>query len=134
MSVNPISLAQASQGRANPGESLASLTSDAFMQLLLTQLRNQNPMEPMKENEMISQMAQLNSVQELQKMSGIMKSLEQTNQMFSAAAMIGKKVTYKNSDGELMEDVVKSVAVENQKIYLWVGDDTIGLSDVLGVR
>ncbi len=42
---------------------------EQFMQLLLAQLRNQNPLEPMDNSEFMGQMTQLNSLQELQKMN-----------------------------------------------------------------
>jgi flagellar basal-body rod modification protein FlgD len=46
-----------------------------FMQILLAQLRNQNPMQPMDDNQLIGQMAQLNSLQELQKISTTLDGL-----------------------------------------------------------
>ena len=51
-------------------------TSDDFMELLLIQLQNQNPLDPMDEKEMIVQMSQLNTVSELQQLNETMLSME----------------------------------------------------------
>jgi flagellar basal-body rod modification protein FlgD len=64
----------------------SKLDMDAFMRLLAVQLVNQNPLEPMNDRDFFAQMAQLGSVQGLDKMQ---KSLEVTQ----AAALIGKTVT-----------------------------------------
>ena len=59
---NVISLAEASKKSATTKKDDA-LGADAFLELLLTQLKNQDPMEPLKENEM---MALLRKRKELQ--------------------------------------------------------------------
>ncbi len=64
MTVNPTSAA----GGATPGSAAApqqSLGQDAFLKLLVTQLRNQNPSEPQDSNELISQLATFSSLEKL---------------------------------------------------------------------
>ncbi len=51
--------------------------SDQFMKLLLAQLRNQNPLEPMNNSEFMGQMTQLNSLQELTKINDNLVQLVQ---------------------------------------------------------
>ncbi len=49
-----------------------TLDKDAFLKLMTTQLRYQNPMEPMDNKEMIAQMAQFSSVEQLNNMASAM--------------------------------------------------------------
>ena len=79
----------------------ASATNDQFMSLLLAQLKNQNPLEPMDDTEMVNQMVTMNSLDELQKISKALTSMTQTNQFVSAASLIDKTVTYLNEDNEV---------------------------------
>lgn len=105
-----------------------SETSEAFMGLLLAQLRNQSPMDPMDDNQMISQMAQLNSLQELQSLNTSLKELVEANKFLSAASLIGKKVKYSTEDIEAGAGTVSSISMDGNDIMLTVGEDTIPLS------
>ena len=53
----------------------ATINDSQFMTILLAQLTHQNPLEPMKENEMLGQMTQLNSLQQLQKINTTLEKL-----------------------------------------------------------
>lgn len=50
--------------------------TDTFMQLLLAELKNQDPLEPMNNSEMVSQMAQLNSLQQLTSISSNIETMK----------------------------------------------------------
>lgn len=121
------------QKQAAKTKTTNDLGTSTFLSLMLTQMRNQNPLEPMKDNEMISQMAQLNSVEELQKMSTSMSSVEHLNQLLSASGMMGKSVTYKDSNGSLASALVSSVTIDGESVFLTVGDKTIPISSVLKI-
>jgi flagellar basal-body rod modification protein FlgD len=64
----------------------SELNMETFMTLLATQLANQNPLEPMNDRDFFAQMAQLGTVQGLDKMR---ESLD----VSQAAALMGKTVT-----------------------------------------
>jgi flagellar basal-body rod modification protein FlgD len=71
--VNGSSAGGSAQSPSNSG--LPGVDGSEFMQILLAQLRHQNPMEPMDDKELIGQMTQLNSLQELQKISATLDGL-----------------------------------------------------------
>lgn len=66
---------QSNSGIQTNADSGLAMDGGEFMMILLTQLRNQNPLEPMDDKELISQMAQLNSLQELQKINASLSTL-----------------------------------------------------------
>jgi flagellar basal-body rod modification protein FlgD len=106
---------------------------DAFMGLLLAQMRNQSPMDPMDDNQMISQMAQLNSLQELQSISAAIAELTQSNKFLSATNLIGKTVGYLNADKESASGLVSAMFMDGDDIMLTIGEDDIKLTDVVEV-
>ena len=55
------------------------LGQDAFLKILTTQLQHQNPLEPMKNQEMIAQMAQFSSVEQLGQMNDSLKESQEIN-------------------------------------------------------
>lgn len=68
---------------------------DRFMTLLVTQMKNQDPLNPMDNAQVTSQMAQLNTVTGINKLNDTMSSLissVQTGQTYQATSMIGHNV------------------------------------------
>ena len=76
------------------------LGKDAFMTLLLTQMKNQDPTNPLKSHEMAAQLAQFTSLEKLNNINDGIDNLRKDNQPshnFQALALIGKSVTMDNS-------------------------------------
>ncbi|TCZ79965.1 flagellar hook assembly protein FlgD [Paenibacillus albiflavus] len=88
----------------------STLGKDDFLKILITQLQNQDPMQPMQDKEFIAQMAQFTSVEQLTNMSNELKLMRQSLGMSSS--LIGKMVSWvgKGMNGE---DVVKSGMVDS---------------------
>ncbi len=111
-------------------QSVGMEEADAFMGLLLAQMRNQSPLDPMNDSEMISQMTQLNSLKELQRISAALTELTQSNRFLSATNLIGKIVGYQNTANESVTGQVSSVYMKGSDIVLTVGKEDILLSAV----
>ena len=94
-------------GVAMVGDGVAKATSgaealgrDDFMKLLVAQLRNQNPDEPIDTKELVTQLSQLTSVEQLIKIDERLQSLERATTSSAAnqsAGLIGKKVEAENN-------------------------------------
>lgn len=84
---------QAENNKRNMGSS--ELGQDAFLQLLMVQLKNQDPMNPMDNQEFIAQQAQFTQVSELQKLNS---SLIASNSLMQSSNLIGKEVTLIDPD------------------------------------
>lgn len=108
-------------------------TNDQFMSLLLAQLTNQNPLEPMDDTEMVNQMVQMNSLTELQKISKALAAMTQTNQFVSATSLIDKTVTYLNKDSEAITGTVSGVFMSDSTVFVKVGDDNVALDSLISV-
>ncbi|MCK5000859.1 MAG: hypothetical protein KAS23_15055 [Anaerohalosphaera sp.] len=118
-----------------------------YMKLLITQLQNQNPLEPMNNQEMSSQLAQFSQLSQLESVNS---KLDQANENFGnilydvqrtyADSLIGKKVSYykENEDGEIAmtSGIVDKTAYDNvNKDYLLlVGQDAVEVNDIVLVE
>lgn len=104
-----------------------SLNKDAFLNLLVTQLRYQNPLQPMDDKEFISQMAQFSSLEQAQNTNKIAK-------LNSAYGMVGKIITATISDetGNLKDiaGIVDSVRVKGNEAYLVVDSKEVPYESV----
>lgn len=81
------------KSQANMGKT--ELGQDAFLQLLMTQLKNQDPTNPMDTKDFMAQQAQFTTISEIQKLN---KSLTASNQIMQASSLIGQEVTVQNPD------------------------------------
>ena len=75
----------------------SSLGKDAFLQILIAQLQNQDPTSPMDDKEFISQMAQFSSLEQMQNMTKAMESLldsQKQTQLMSYTSFVGKDVKW----------------------------------------
>jgi len=80
-----------------------------YMKLLITQLQNQNPLEPLNNNEMASQLAQFSSLQQLESMNtSFAQVLDLANHTY-ANSLIGKEVSFLGETPEGTVDILRGV-------------------------
>lgn len=106
------------------------MDKDAFLQLLVAQMKYQDPLQPTSNTEYISQYATFSQVEQMQNMAA---SMELTR----ASSMVGKLVTVSstNSTGETkeIEGVVEYVSYENNKAYVAIDGVLYSADDVVAV-
>ncbi|RKQ37488.1 flagellar hook assembly protein FlgD [Oceanobacillus halophilus] len=80
-----------------------TLDKDGFLKILMTQLQNQDPTDPMDDNAMVEQMATLTSLEQVMNMSSAIETLVQSqvvSPVIQYSHMIGKEVMYQQSDDQ----------------------------------
>ena len=118
--------------------SASSIQMD-YMKLLITQLQNQNPLEPLDNNEMASQLAQFSQLQQLESLNSSFADVLSTTQRNYANSLIGKEITFVSEDetgassitSGIVEEVINNV---DGKTVLIVGNDNIALEDIISVK
>jgi len=110
-----------------------------YMKLLVTQLQNQNPLEPMDNNQMSSQLAQFSQLQQLESMnSNFAKVLAGTDRTY-ANSLIGKEISFATEDetgnldiaSGIVEEVVNNVDGE---IMLVTANHAVAVEGVISVK
>lgn len=111
-----------------------TMDGELFMQLLVTQLKNQDPSAPMDTNAMISQTTQLSMMEKLNTIAGTGADGFNLQMRAAAAALIGSQVSYTGSDGATVTGEATSVNFAPGKVPLvTVGDDTVSLDDLTSI-
>ncbi|MFP4329772.1 MAG: flagellar hook assembly protein FlgD [Spirochaetaceae bacterium] len=85
-----------------------ALGRDEFLQILITQLQNQDPTSPMEDKQFIAQMAQFSTLEQMTNMSDGFATLASGLASGRAVSMLGKEVTIA-FNGETVEGVVSAV-------------------------
>lgn len=117
------------------------LDKDAFMQLLIAQMKNQSPLDPTSNDEFIAQLAQFSSLEQMQVVNENLVGLavlQQSNalmaQLTDSSALIGKSVRYDDpQSGESKEGTVASVKLEEGLAILRIDGQDIPLANVTEV-
>ena len=110
--------------------SLTGASQDQFLQLLVAQLQNQDPLSPTDSTTFISQLATFSQLQETQKQSASFAQMLKLQQLTQGTSLIGKTVEYTPANGAATAGQVSAVAVQNGNVVLAVGNATVPLDQV----
>ena len=94
------------------------LKSEDFIKMMITQLQNQDPMEPAKNGELLAQMSQIGQLQSSTMVQESLKGMVLQNQIGSAGNLIGKTIEGLDATNEKVTGLVNSVRVESDGVYL----------------
>ncbi len=126
----------------------SELGKDQFLKLLVTQLRYQNPLEPMQDQEFIAQLATFSQLEEIQDLSATVEALSKSFISYISGSMslqlagtlIGREVSYvdpnaANSGGSngLLTGVIERVLFEDGVPYFAIGNHKISAEYIMEV-
>lgn len=113
----------------------ATLGQDQFLQLLVAQLQNQDPLDPVSDRDFIAQLATFSQLQQTTALNASFGQMLALQQLTQGAELIGKTVEYAPAEGgDVRSGTVSALTVENGQYVLRVGDDSVGLGQVRTVR
>lgn len=147
MAVNATAAAQNSGTENKTVQNAAKpiMGKDDFLKLLVTELRYQNPLQPMEDKEFIAQMANFSSLEQMQNLNSTVSGLVDTigNQFLpgmmlqQAGQMIGREVAYysENEDGELQTliGIVDSAVVRQGVPWLVIQGEEIPMENIAAI-
>lgn len=120
----------ASESSVKKAASGSGMDKDAFLQLLVAQMKYQDPLEPTSNTEYISQYATFSQVEQMQNMAATME-------LSRASSMVGKLVevstTDSNGDTKTLQGIVEYVTYENNKAYVSIDGTLYSADDVTSV-
>jgi flagellar basal-body rod modification protein FlgD len=121
-------------GAKAKGAEAALLGKDDFLALLVSQLKNQDPMNPTDSQDFMGQMAQFTSVEQLSNMAASIERMSTASQTAQSVALLGKTVSWKKADGTDGEGVAESASFVDGMTTIKVGEAQVAPSEIEGVR
>ncbi len=114
--------------------SAGNLDKNAFLKLLITELKNQDPLNPMDDKDTIAQLAQFSSLEQMQSINTNLQSSSQNSSLLNSAAMIGRTVSAMDtSTGLSFSEKVDSLWFDSGKIILHTANHEIPLENIIGL-
>jgi flagellar basal-body rod modification protein FlgD len=107
------------------------LNEDSFLQLLVTQLKYQNPSEPMDPSQLMNSTAQLTMVDKINELVALSKGENKVAMASLGGTLVGKKVTYLDAtSGGNVTGLVQSARIDGETLMLRINNKEIDFATV----
>ena len=111
----------------------SNLDKDSFLELMVLQLQNQDPTDPMDNSQMLAQLAQFSALEQMTNLNDSFEDLstriDQLN-FLSAGSLVGSTVTGKTSDGTTVTGTVDRVSFEDDSLTLVVNGTSLTMDQI----
>lgn len=126
--------------RSTPASSFTPATSAAaaedkqmFLELMVAQLKYQDPLNPSDSGEFLAQSAQFTALEKMQAVADQTAALLSSQMAFGAATLAGREITWTGTDGATSTGVVDSVSFGADGPRLRVGTHDVALGQLVSV-
>ncbi|ABO50912.1 flagellar hook capping protein [Desulforamulus reducens MI-1] len=114
-------------------ESVKTLDKDAFLQIMIAQLRYQDPSSPMDSSKFIEQMAMFTTLEQMTNLNTNMERLYHLQELNHASSLIGKRVNLIAEEEQVIGEVERVTLGENS-VNIWVAGHPYSLDQVISVE
>ena len=137
------SSAAAQQNAATTSQSSGSyneLDIDDFLKLLISELQNQDPLDPMDNSEMVQQIGQIREIGATDELTKTLSSLSSSQELVTASSLIGKSVEGLAEDSSAVDGIVDRITVETSEenatrtIKVHVGGKTMDIKNIREIQ
>lgn len=133
MSISATSSSHAASGATNSSSNaISSLGPDAFLNLLTTQLKNQNPLSPIDDTQSVAELAQFSQLQAATNLSKSFTTFQQNFGVTQSASMLGKTVTVAGSNNGSADSSSSNITGVVSGVTVANGTPSFTLKDTSG--
>lgn len=111
----------------------STIDKDAFLRLLVAQLKYQDPLEPTSNEQFIATTAQFTTVERLNELTAQGKAQAATAALTTASALVGREVSVVNGLGQAVPVHVQQARLISGEVVLMTDGGAIGLNDIIGI-
>ncbi len=117
-----------------------ALDIDQFLKLLISELQNQDPLDPMDNSEMVQQIGQIREIGATDQLTKTLSSLSASQELVTASGLIGRTVTGLAQDSTNVEGIVERITVEtseenqSRSVKVHVGEKTMDIKNIREIQ
>lgn len=133
MAIDPVHSGSSTSGGSrtdSTSEALRGLNLDDFFKLMIAELQNQDPLNPLENSEMLQQISQIREVGATDKLTDTLDAVLLGQNLSNATGFVGKNIKGLTDEGTKVEGVVNRVTVSGGQVVLHVGDAQLGMNNV----
>ncbi len=135
--VNANRASSQSAGGGFSSNDLSNVDLDEFLGLLITELQNQDPLNPMDNADMLTQLSQIREIGSTNQLTKTLNNLAVGQELTMASNLIGKTVTALDNAGKDVEGTVDRVSVQTdpedpsiRKVSVHIGASTVDITNI----
>ena len=113
--------------------SASTIDQQQFLNLLVTQLKHQDPLNPMDQQEQIAQLAQFSTVEGIEKLNASFSQMLNMQMLTSSSNMLGATVEYNSEDSLPLTGTVERIATKNGSLQLTINGEQVPIENVLAL-
>lgn len=123
------------RGQQVPGDNdaLRGLDLSDFLDLMITEMQNQDPLDPMENSEILQQISQIREIEATNQLNATLDAVLLGQQFTAASGLVGKLITGLSDTGDSIIGVVEGVSVEDGVGKLHIGTHRVDMSNVRGL-
>jgi flagellar basal-body rod modification protein FlgD len=111
----------------------ANLTTADFMQMLIAELQDQDPTQPMSSQDLLGQLATMSQLQSTTDLDTALQANTTNQQLSIGASFIGKTINGTDANGNAVSGVVDQAFLQSGTAYVGVGNSTVPLANITDV-
>jgi flagellar basal-body rod modification protein FlgD len=132
--VNSLSSLLGANNSSSTTNSSTSLTPNDFINFMVTELQNQDPLDPTDPNQMLTQMSEIGQLQSSTTLQTDLTGMVQQNQVSAASSMIGKLVQGTDANANQQTGIVSAVQVSSTGVNLTLSTGaTVPMANVTAI-
>ncbi len=130
------SIDQTTTTSTQQGPGLNDLDVDQFLGLLIAEMQNQDPLNPMENSELVQQISQIREISATNQLTDTLTSVLLGQNTATASSLIGKRISALTDDAENVEGIVTRASVTvndgdgKRTIRVHVGDESVSLDNI----
>lgn len=133
--------AQQSAGQTGgTSDAYNALDIDSFLKLLISELQNQDPLDPMDNSEMVQQIGQIREIGATDQLTNTLTNLSDSQELVTASSLIGQTVNGLTDDGQQVDGLVDRITVETntenatRTVKVHVGGKTMDIKNIREIQ
>ena len=103
-----------------------------FLNLLVTQLQNQDPLDPVQNEDFVAQLAQFSTLEGIEKLTARFEDILTLQQLTEGAELVGKTVTFDQADA-VGTGIVEQLTIEDGQIQVLVDGNRVDLDAIRSI-
>lgn len=134
MTTNPVSSTPSTSSSSSTGSANLKLNTSDFMNMMVTQLQNQDPLNPTNSDQLMTQMSAIGQMESSTNLDTTLSTLGTQTQIGSASSLMGKQVQGIDSSNNSVTGVVTAVQVASGGVSLQLSSgDTVSLTNISNI-
>ncbi|WP_437206697.1 flagellar hook capping FlgD N-terminal domain-containing protein [Planctomicrobium sp. SH664] len=111
----------------------ANLGRQQFLQLMVSQLQYQNPLEPVNQQDFLGQLAQFSVLDGVESLNVRFADMLKLQTLSQGTSLVGKTISYRDGSGAIVTGEVREARVVDGALSLTVDNSTVSLDDVISI-